>query len=75
MSFLHEVVAHFSFDPPPSTQATDMSIRLIEPVERETVNGAADGIDHASELDENPISRAVDDTSVMTSPRDQQSLP
>jgi len=29
------------------------------------LNGAADGIDHASELDENPISRAVDDTSVM----------
>ena len=39
MSFLHEVVAHFSFDPPPSTQAVSLSTGSMSRIDMSVVDG------------------------------------
>jgi hypothetical protein len=39
MSFLHEVAAHFSFDPPPSTQAVSLSTGSMSRIDMSVVDG------------------------------------
>jgi hypothetical protein len=39
MNFLHEVVAHFSFDPPPSTQAVSLSTGSMSRIGMSVVDG------------------------------------